>query len=59
MRDKEEAIKYQTKETGTLLSTQLQVKRSKQADLHCVSFNNGERNEFWRRSKKTVILITQ
>jgi hypothetical protein len=49
MRDKKEAIKFQTKETGTLLSTQLQVKRSKHADLCCVLCSNGEWNESWRR----------
>jgi hypothetical protein len=57
MRDKKEAIKFQTTETGTLLSTQLQVKRSKQADLCCVLCNNGGWNESWRRRKKVVSLI--
>ena len=57
VRGKEEAIKYQTKETGTLQSTQLEVKRSKQADLCCISCNNVGWNESWRRRKKTASLI--
>jgi hypothetical protein len=44
-RDKEEAIKFQTKETGTLLSTQLQVKRLTYVVYHVImdsEMNSGE-----------------